>query len=64
MQEPNAYSTFLSDLTERIHTAQLRAALTLNQKLITLYWQIGQLILKQEQQGNWGYGPDYLKIRS
>lgn len=53
MQEPNAYSTFLSRLTERIHTAQIRAALALNQKLISLYWQIGQLILEQEKQGNW-----------
>lgn len=53
MQEPNAYGTFLSDLTEHIHTSQLRAALALNQKLIALYWQLGQLILKQEKQGTW-----------
>ena len=44
---------FLSDLKQRIRTAQLRAALAVNQEVITLYWQIGKLILEREKQEGW-----------
>ncbi|MEL7054161.1 MAG: DUF1016 N-terminal domain-containing protein [Cyanobacteria bacterium J06588_5] len=38
---------FSSGLKQRIRTAQLRAALAVNQEVITLYWQIGKLILER-----------------
>ena len=41
---------FSSGLKQRIRTAQLRAALAVNQEVITLYWQIGKLILELEKQ--------------
>lgn len=51
---PNTYDAFLSDLKTRIRTAQVKAALAVNQELITLYWQIGTEILAKQKQEGWG----------
>jgi predicted nuclease of restriction endonuclease-like (RecB) superfamily len=49
-----AYDDWLRHLKERIRTAQVRAALAVNQELLLLYWQIGRSILEQQQQEGWG----------
>lgn len=51
---PQDYEDFLHQLKERIRTAQVRAALAVNQELILLYWQIGRSILEQQQSEGWG----------
>lgn len=51
---PEDYDAFLSELKERIRSAQLRASLAVNQELILLYWQIGQDILTRQKQQGWG----------
>jgi predicted nuclease of restriction endonuclease-like (RecB) superfamily len=51
---PENYDVFLRHLKERIRTAQVRAALAVNQELILLYWQIGRSILEQQQREGWG----------
>jgi predicted nuclease of restriction endonuclease-like (RecB) superfamily len=51
---PDAYEAFLSDLKSRIRTAQIKAALAVNQELVMLYWQIGSRILQQQQEEGWG----------
>ncbi|MEA5606318.1 DUF1016 N-terminal domain-containing protein [Nostoc sp. UHCC 0252] len=48
------YDNFLRSLKERIRSAQVRAALSVNRELILLYWQIGRDILLQQQQQGWG----------
>jgi predicted nuclease of restriction endonuclease-like (RecB) superfamily len=48
------YDTFLSNIKERIRTAQIKAALAVNRELILLYWQIGREILTRQQQQGWG----------
>ncbi len=48
------YEAFLQALKERIRTAQVRAALSVNRELTLLYWQIGQEILSRQQQQGWG----------
>ena len=48
------YEVFLTDLKERIRTAQVKAALAVNQELILLYWQIGTRILATQEQEGWG----------
>lgn len=48
------YAAFLSDLKFRIQQAQVKAALAVNHELVVLYWQIGQNILKRQQQQSWG----------
>ena len=49
-----AYHDFLRTLKERIRTAQVRAALSVNQELVWLYWQIGRDILQRQQEQGWG----------
>ncbi|MBE9117203.1 DUF1016 family protein [Lusitaniella coriacea LEGE 07157] len=51
---PDDYDTFLSDLKERIRSAQVRAALAVNKELTLLYWQIGKDILARQKQQGWG----------
>lgn len=51
---PDAYDAFLSDLKTRIRTAQVRAALAVNQELVQLYWQIGTEILQRQEKEGWG----------
>lgn len=51
---PSGYDVFLSELTERIRQAQLRAALSVSRELILLYWHIGQEILRRQKDEGWG----------
>jgi predicted nuclease of restriction endonuclease-like (RecB) superfamily len=48
------YDTLLQDLKERIQRAQIRAALSVNRELITLYWHIGREILARQSGEGWG----------
>ncbi|MEM6837875.1 MAG: PDDEXK nuclease domain-containing protein [Cyanobacteria bacterium P01_C01_bin.120] len=52
--EEENYFALLDGLKQRIRTAQVRAALAVNQELILLYWQIGSEILHRQEQENWG----------
>ncbi|MBT9313241.1 PDDEXK nuclease domain-containing protein [Leptothoe kymatousa] len=51
---PDNYRQFLQSLKERIQSAQVKAALAVNQELILLYWQIGRDILDRQQREGWG----------
>lgn len=51
---PDNYRRFLQSLKDRICSAQVKAALAVNQELILLYWQIGREILDRQQQEGWG----------
>lgn len=51
---PFDYQTWLSQLKQHISQAQQRAALSVNQELLKLYWQIGHEILERQQQQGWG----------
>ncbi len=48
------YFVLLDGLKTRIRTAQIRAALAVNQELLVLYWHIGCEILVQQQEQGWG----------
>ena len=51
---PGGYSEFLANLKRRVQKARLKAALSVNQELILLYWEIGQMILKRQRKEGWG----------
>jgi hypothetical protein len=51
---PSGYAAWLVDLKCRIHNAQQRAALAVNQELVGLYWQIGRDILARQAEQGWG----------
>jgi len=48
------YDEFIQTLKERIRTAQVRAALSVNHELIQLYWHIGCEITQIQQNKTWG----------
>ena len=50
---PDNYRQFLQSLKDRIRSAQIKAALAVNQELIVLYWQIGREILDRQLQEGW-----------
>jgi len=52
--QPDNYDKLLNALKDRIRRAQVRAALAVNQELITLYWQIGRELLTREAEQGWG----------
>ena len=51
---PSDYPAFLSELKERIRTAQIRAALAVNSELVLLYHEIGHDIADRQAQQGWG----------
>jgi predicted nuclease of restriction endonuclease-like (RecB) superfamily len=51
---PSAYAELLEELKQRIRTARIRAALSVNRGLIRLYWEIGKAILERQKEQGWG----------
>ena len=50
----NDYITLINHLKEKVKSAQLKAALSVNQAVIELYWYIGKKIIEKQLQVNWG----------
>jgi len=52
--QPEGYAEWLTELKGRIHSAQQRAAVAVNQELMMLYWQIGRDVLVRQAEQGWG----------
>jgi predicted nuclease of restriction endonuclease-like (RecB) superfamily len=50
----NDYAVWLTELKQRIQSAQQRASLSVNRELVSLYWQIGRDILERQGLQGWG----------
>ncbi len=50
------YSELLTEIKERIHKSQNRAALSVNVEMIAMYWDIGRMIHQRQQEKGWGAG--------
>lgn len=48
------YTALLGELKQRIRAAQYEALRAVNEQLIDLYWDIGQLIVERQEGANWG----------
>lgn len=48
------YATLLQNIKKEISTARIRAHLSVNKEMITLYWSIGNQILERQKQEGWG----------
>lgn len=51
---PDTYRQILEELKGKIREARLKAVITANAQLLTIYWEIGQSIAEQEKQKGWG----------
>ncbi len=49
------YSDLLGEIKGRIRTAQYDALRAVNKELISLYWNIGELIVQRQQGETWGH---------
>ncbi len=50
------YSAFIRDVKHRIQSAQIKAAVRVNQELLTLYWELGERIIEKQREAQWGEG--------
>lgn len=50
------YRDWIREIKNRIQTGQIKAALAVNQELITLYWDLGKAIVEKQKVTNWGDG--------
>ena len=48
------YKNWIQDLKKRIHLAQIKASLAVNQEMIILYWDIGKSIAEKQNEYGWG----------
>lgn len=48
------YAILLTDVKDRIRSAQYAAMKVVNRELITLYWDIGRIIVQRQQGESWG----------
>lgn len=56
MRDVTPYANLLADIKGRIQASQTRAMLAVNDELIRLYWQIGELLAAQQAREGWGAG--------
>ena len=56
LQQDKDYSAFLRELKNRIKSAQIKAAVTVNGELITLYWELAEKIVEKQKTSQWGDG--------
>src|SRR5260370_3576704 len=54
LSNSKSYQDLLARLKNEIRTAQVRAAVAVNQELILLYWGIGKEILDRQATEGWG----------
>jgi predicted nuclease of restriction endonuclease-like (RecB) superfamily len=48
------YKSFVETIKSTIRSAQIKAALTVNEQLIKLYWDIGSRIVSEQERLGWG----------
>lgn len=51
---PTGYSDLLGEVKERIRSAQYEALRSVNKELISLYWDIGRVIVERQRDETWG----------
>jgi len=54
IEKSDSYVDFLKEVKERVRQAQYNALKAVNSELITLYWDLGQLIVEKQEQFGWG----------
>ena len=48
------YKHFLTNIKDRLKTAQIRAALAANSELIKFYWELGADLIEKQKSHQWG----------
>jgi predicted nuclease of restriction endonuclease-like (RecB) superfamily len=48
------YRSFIQEVKQRIQSAQIKAAISVNQTLLQLYWELAEQIVEKQRQTSWG----------
>ncbi len=48
------YLSWIKELKSKIQSAQLKAAVSVNKELLSLYWDLGKSISSKINESNWG----------
>jgi len=51
---PDDYAVLLTEVKERVRSAQYEALKAVNKELVALYWDIGKLIVERQDREGWG----------
>ncbi|MFZ3170218.1 MAG: PDDEXK nuclease domain-containing protein [Candidatus Methanoperedens sp.] len=51
---PKDYTVLLNDIKQRVRSAQYEALKAVNKELISLYWDIGRIIVERQKEESWG----------
>ncbi len=51
---PDDYAALLAEVKERVRSAQYGALKAVNKELVSLYWDIGKLIVERQDREGWG----------
>jgi hypothetical protein len=54
LQIPPGYGALLTEIKERVRSAQVRASFAVSRELVLLYWSIGREILVRQDAEGWG----------
>ena len=54
MSELTFYKTLLIDIKQRIRQAQTKAILFANAEMISMYWDIGKMLVEKQKVAGWG----------
>src|SRR5690625_1841782 len=54
MKLDKAYKSWIKEVKEKVRSAQLKAAVTVNRELILFYWDLGKMISQKLEESNWG----------
>ena len=51
---PSNYPTFLAAVKQRIRASQYAALKSVNTELVSLYWELGRMIVERQVHDGWG----------
>ena len=51
---PDDYAALLAEVKERVRSAQYEALKVVNKEMVTLYWDLGKLIVERQDREGWG----------
>ncbi|MFT3799821.1 MAG: PDDEXK nuclease domain-containing protein [Burkholderiaceae bacterium] len=54
MDLPDNYPEFIETIKQRVAAARLAAARAVNRELVSLYWDVGEAILRRQREHGWG----------
>jgi len=54
IEKTSDYKAFITELKNRVQSAQIKAARSVNTELLALYWEIGQMITEKQKKSGWG----------